>query len=133
LQRTLYVVHLLNKIKNLLVIYKLDITPINFFPCIFFLFHLKHMLLMEQIKEWLHIMTQNKFYLTMLKHRMRNILKNWDFHSLTWLKCCCSFSLVKLMQNCSKLRHVIISPYNNCYVSYHQKITRWFHVIHNIR
>jgi hypothetical protein len=40
-------VHLLNEIKNLLVVHKLDVTPINFFLCIFFLLHLKNMLLME--------------------------------------------------------------------------------------
>ena len=45
----LHQVHLLNKVKNFLVVHKLYVAPINFFLCIFFLFHLKHVLFMEQI------------------------------------------------------------------------------------
>ena len=36
--------NLLNKIKNILVVNKLYVTPINFFTSVFFLFHLKNML-----------------------------------------------------------------------------------------
>jgi hypothetical protein len=37
-------VYLLNKVKNILIVDKLNVTPINLFFSVFFLFHLEHML-----------------------------------------------------------------------------------------
>jgi hypothetical protein len=42
-------IHLLNEIKDFLVVHELNVTPLNFFFCVFFLLHLKYMLFMVHV------------------------------------------------------------------------------------
>uniref|UniRef100_A0A0A9DFM1 Uncharacterized protein n=1 Tax=Arundo donax TaxID=35708 RepID=A0A0A9DFM1_ARUDO len=36
---------LLNQVQHILIVYKLNIAPVNFLPCVFFLLHLEYMLI----------------------------------------------------------------------------------------
>lgn len=50
--------YLLNKVQNILVVNKLDITPINFFFSVLILLHLEYMLKTEQRSKWEEIMSR---------------------------------------------------------------------------
>lgn len=87
------VVNLFYKIENILIVNKLNVAPIYLLFCVFLLFHLEDMLQNEKI---------------LISFTIDGMKPTCLVKELTWLKCCCSFSLVKLMQNCSKLNKIII-------------------------
>jgi hypothetical protein len=39
--------YLFNQVQHILIVYKFNIAPVYFLPCVFFLLHLKHMLQKE--------------------------------------------------------------------------------------